>query len=130
MPPVPELGGMKLHSDTNYKLLIALILLLLGSLIVLQFRSLSVSESISKAVESADYNITVTPNPPDGNFTEEHSALADNQQFILNEIQELNLFSQCTIDTNSIRTVEVAIDNAGTFRRVSLITLICPEILA
>lgn len=64
----------------------------------------------------------------DANFTEEHKALAINQQSILNEILELNLFSQCTIDTNSIRTVEVPIDNAGAFRRVSLITLICPEL--
>lgn len=78
----------------------------------------------------------------DANFTEEHLALANNQQVIFNrlsaldgnhqlilsEIWELNLFSQCTIDTNSLRTVEVPIDNAGAFRRVSLITLVCPEL--
>ncbi|KKL98921.1 hypothetical protein LCGC14_1819560 [marine sediment metagenome] len=85
--------------------------------------------SLFESSLDSDENVTATIEPvADNNLSVEHIALANNQQVILDEIQKLNLFSQCTIDTNSIRTVEVPIDNAGAFRRVSLITLICPEL--
>ncbi|KKM95503.1 hypothetical protein LCGC14_1187580 [marine sediment metagenome] len=65
----------------------------------------------------------------DANFSEEHLALAANQKLILIEIQKLNLFSQCIVDTENISTQEIPIDNQGGFRRVSVVTLVCPEIL-
>ena len=82
--------------------------------------SLDLDGDLNSAIKPFDLNDNV--------LSIEHIALAENQQFILNEIQKLNLFSQCAIDTNSIRTVEVPLDNAGAFRRVSLITLVCPEL--
>lgn len=66
----------------------------------------------------------------DANFTEEHKALAINQQSILNEIQKLNIFSQCVVDTDNIVTREIPIDEQGGFRRVSVVPLICPELIS
>ncbi|KKN11411.1 hypothetical protein LCGC14_1026930 [marine sediment metagenome] len=129
MAIISKSGGLKMYSDNNAKLLILLILLLLGFIVILQFRSLDINNSISETVEDGYYNLVVAPEPPDGNFTEQHFALATNQSLIMNELQELNFLGDCIIDSNSIRNGELPIDNQGGFRRVSLITLICPEVL-
>lgn len=46
---------------------------------------------------------------------------------ILSEIRQLNFFSQCVVDSNSIRNIDLPIDDDSS-RRVLILTLICPEL--
>lgn len=64
----------------------------------------------------------------DNNVFEDHSVIVNNQLVILRELRALNLLSDCTIDTENIRSGEIPIDNQGGFRRVSIVQVVCPEL--
>ena len=51
----------------------------------------------------------------------------DNNRLVA-AVTNLSFLNNCTIDVNSIRNVDIPIDAQGTFRRVSVIQLICPPI--
>ncbi len=125
MPLVPELGGMKLHAPSDNSLLVVGILFVVVSSLVINILLLNDS-FLGTGIGEEDFgSIRVSS---DGNFTEEHLVLSGNQGIILTELRALNLFSQCIIDVNSIQSGELPIDDAGGFRRVSIIPLICPEL--
>ena len=128
MAAVPELGGMKLCSNKGNRLLFFLVFLLLVSIVVLQLHSLNLSNSISGSLENGFLSLTPSV-VVDSNSLGDHSALAFNQQVILIELQKINLFSECVFDSNSVRSAELPIDDRGGFRRVSIVTLVCPEIV-
>ncbi len=46
----------------------------------------------------------------------------------MQELRVLNLFFQYVVDTENIVTREIPLDDAGGFRRVTIVPLICPEL--
>lgn len=116
---------MEIKSKEMFALLLVL---LLSGLIILEFYNIDLNNSIAESIDNGFGSFT--PSVIDVNSSLEHLALVKNQQLILSEIQKLNLFSQCIIDTENISIREIPIDDSGGFRRVSIITLICPEILS
>ena len=51
----------------------------------------------------------------------------DNNRLVA-AVTNLSFLNNCIIDANTIRTINIPLDNEGTFRRVSIIQLICPPI--
>jgi len=125
MGPVPELGGLPMFSK-NSNSLVSLVLILtlvsLGAIIIHNVDIISRLDSIESGL------VVETPRLSDSNFTVEHSSLASNQQRILNEVLAINVFSQCVVDVNNIVDREIPIDSVGGFRRVSIVTMVCPQI--
>lgn len=94
-----------------------------GGIVGILLLVLIVADTIPEPVGVVeDSNVSVS------DFTLEHAQLALNQQAILNEVRLANQFRDCIVDVNGISSGELPIDNAGGFRRVSIVPLICPEI--
>lgn len=123
--PDPIESIVKETSDVPYNTL------LLGTFFIALISLFGVAFLVSNMIPSGsvlDAKV-LTPTPSsDVNSFEEHLALAGNQQTILREIQELNLLSDCVIDTENIRNGEIPIDDQGGFRKVSVVPLVCPRL--
>ncbi len=108
---------------------VLILLVLIGTIV---FVSLFFNISILEEVRQD--NIAVTPDSgADFNFSEGFISLRDNQQTIFNgvvdvnrNLNSLNLLSQC--DVVNIENSERPIEGQGNFRKVSVVTLVCPEI--
>ena len=67
----------------------------------------------------------------DGDFNvlaSEIQGLREDNNRLVAAVTNLSFLNNCTVDINSIRNVNIPIDDQGTFQRRSIIQLVCPAI--
>ncbi len=58
----------------------------------------------------------------------EIQGLREDNNRLVAAVTNLSFLNNCTVDINSIRNVNIPIDDQGTFQRRSIIQLVCPAI--